>query len=64
MKVLGEDNSLSMMEFIHRIRAEWRKVVSDLDKVDMILELLHPKIHRELKLQDDCINLEEMLETE
>lgn len=39
------------------------KEMMDLEKVDMILNLVHPKIYQELKFQDDCIYPEEMLET-
>lgn len=64
MKILGEENGLSVEEFVRQLRAEWiRNNCSVLDRIDMILNFLSTSLKRELKLQNECTNPDSLLDT-
>lgn len=63
IKVLGKDNGLTVNQFIRIMRAEWRHGNwTDMDRVDMILDFVSPKVRHELKIHGVCSNSENMLE--
>lgn len=59
IKILGGKHGLTVSEFSRRMIAEWRRGSwPELDRIDMIFDLVSPGLRRELNLHDECSNSE------